>query len=142
MASLHAINRLRSVDYASERISPFLTIHQSALGTRVHVPLRAVDFQTDRVSVLVKERVEGWRHSAYFDIKVIIFMEVISMPAVTILNLSGKTHRALRVLVAHHGRNTEAEIRDIVEATVRPAERVKLGSLLTGHWSRRRASRQ
>jgi antitoxin FitA len=67
----------------------------------------------------------------YFDIKVIIFMELISMPAVTIRNLSDETHRALRVRAAHHGRSTEAEIRDIIEAAVRPPERIKLGSLLT-----------
>ncbi|CAN7680481.1 MULTISPECIES: FitA-like ribbon-helix-helix domain-containing protein [Rhizobium] len=53
------------------------------------------------------------------------------MPAVTIRNLSDETHRALRVRAAHHGRSTEAEIRDIIEAAVRPPERIKLGSLLT-----------
>lgn len=52
------------------------------------------------------------------------------MPAVTIRNLSDETHRALRVRAAHHGRSTEAEIRDILEAAVRPPQRVKLGSLL------------
>ena len=52
------------------------------------------------------------------------------MPAVTIRNLSDETHRALRVRAAHHGRSTEAEIRDIIEAAVRPTERIKLGSLL------------
>ncbi len=52
------------------------------------------------------------------------------MPAVTIRNLSEETHRALRVRAAHHGRSTEAEIRDVLEAAVRAAERVKLGSLL------------
>lgn len=71
------------------------------------------------------------QHLAYFDVKAIISMEVISMPAVTIRNLSDETHRALRVRAAHHGRSTEAEIRDIIEAAVRPPERVKLGSLLT-----------
>jgi antitoxin FitA len=67
----------------------------------------------------------------YFDIKAITYLEVISMPAVTIRNLSDETHRALRVRAAHHGRSTEAEIRDILEAAVRSHERVKLGSLLT-----------
>ena len=52
------------------------------------------------------------------------------MPAVTIRNISEETHRALRVRAAHHGRSTEAEIRDILESAVRPAERVRLGSLL------------
>lgn len=52
------------------------------------------------------------------------------MSAVTIRNLSDETHRALRVRAAQHGRSTEAEIRDILEAAVRPSERIKLGSLL------------
>ncbi len=52
------------------------------------------------------------------------------MPAVTIRNLPEETHRALRVRAARHGRSTEAEIRDILECAVRPAGRVKLGSLL------------
>lgn len=52
------------------------------------------------------------------------------MPAVTIRNLSDETHRALRVRAAHHGRSTEADIRDIIEVAARPPERVKLGSLL------------
>ncbi|MCV9967459.1 plasmid stabilization protein [Pararhizobium sp. BT-229] len=55
---------------------------------------------------------------------------MISTPAVTIRNLSDETHRALRVRAGHHGRSTEAEICDIIEAAVRPPERVKLGSLL------------
>jgi len=52
------------------------------------------------------------------------------MPAVTIRNLSEEAHRALKVRAARHGRSTEAEIRDILEAAVRPAQRVRLGSLL------------
>ncbi|KAB0677975.1 FitA-like ribbon-helix-helix domain-containing protein [Aureimonas leprariae] len=53
------------------------------------------------------------------------------MPAVTIRNLSEEAHRALKVRAAHHGRSTEAEMRDILEATVRPANRVRLGSALS-----------
>lgn len=53
-----------------------------------------------------------------------------SMATVTIRNLPDEVHRALRVRAATHGRSTEAEIRDILETTVRPPERVKLGSLL------------
>lgn len=52
------------------------------------------------------------------------------MPAVTIRNLSDETHRALKVRAAHHGRSTEAEMRDILESAVRPAERLRLGSAL------------
>lgn len=53
------------------------------------------------------------------------------MPAVTIRNLSDATHRALKVRAAGHGRSTEAEIRDILEAAVRPADRVRIGSALS-----------
>lgn len=53
------------------------------------------------------------------------------MPAVTIRNLSDETHRALKVRAAGHGRSTEAEIRDILEAAVRPADRVRIGSALS-----------
>lgn len=52
------------------------------------------------------------------------------MAAVTIRNLSDETHRALKVRAAHHGRCTEAEMREILELAVRPTNRVKLGSLL------------
>ncbi|MGP4693912.1 FitA-like ribbon-helix-helix domain-containing protein, partial [Agrobacterium cavarae] len=47
------------------------------------------------------------------------------MVAVTIRNLSDETHRALRARASYHGRSTEAEIRDILEAAVRPSGRVK-----------------
>ncbi|MCB8839371.1 plasmid stabilization protein [Aurantimonas sp. VKM B-3413] len=53
------------------------------------------------------------------------------MPAVTIRNLSDETHRALKVRAAQHGRSTEAEIREILESAVRPAERLRLGSALS-----------
>jgi antitoxin FitA len=36
----------------------------------------------------------------------------------------------LKTRAAQHGRSTEAEIRNILEAAVRPEGRVKLGSLL------------
>ncbi|MBZ9739772.1 MULTISPECIES: FitA-like ribbon-helix-helix domain-containing protein [unclassified Mesorhizobium] len=52
------------------------------------------------------------------------------MASVTVRNLPDEVHRALRVRAATHGRSTEAEIRDILETTVRPVERLKLGSLL------------
>jgi len=52
------------------------------------------------------------------------------MPAVTIRNLSQETHRALKARAARHGRSTEAEMRDILDAAVLPAERVRLGTAL------------
>jgi antitoxin FitA len=52
------------------------------------------------------------------------------MPAVTIRNLSHETHRALKFRAAKHGRSAEAEMRVILEAAVRPADRVRLGRAL------------
>ncbi|RDJ25293.1 plasmid stability protein [Bosea caraganae] len=53
------------------------------------------------------------------------------MPSVTVRNLSEETHRALKLRAAGHGRSTEAEIRLILDAAVKPERRVKLGSLLS-----------
>ena len=53
------------------------------------------------------------------------------MATVTVRNLPDEVHRALRVRAALHGRGTEAEIRDILESTVRPPERLRLGTALT-----------
>lgn len=52
------------------------------------------------------------------------------MASITVRNLSDETLRALRIRAASHGRSTEAEIRAILDNTVRPDNRVKLGSLL------------
>jgi antitoxin FitA len=53
------------------------------------------------------------------------------MAAVTIRNLSAETHRALKVRAAQHNRSTEAEIRAILEAAVRPEGRQRLGTVLS-----------
>jgi len=53
-----------------------------------------------------------------------------AMPAVVIRNLPEATHRALKQRAKQHGRSTEAEIRAILENTVRPAKRLRLGSAL------------
>jgi len=50
------------------------------------------------------------------------------MPNLTVRNLSEETHRALRMRAARHGRSTEAEVRIILEETVRPPKRLKIGS--------------
>jgi plasmid stability protein len=50
--------------------------------------------------------------------------------ALTIRNIPEEVHRALRVRAARHGRSTEAEVRDILEAAVRPRKRVRIGSEL------------
>jgi len=52
------------------------------------------------------------------------------MASIVIRNLPDEVHRAIRVRAAHHGRSIEAETRDILESTVKPHGRVKLGSLL------------
>lgn len=52
------------------------------------------------------------------------------MATVTVRNLPDEVHRALRVRAATHGRSTEAEIRYILESTVRPPERLRLGTAL------------
>lgn len=52
------------------------------------------------------------------------------MAMLTVRNLPDEVHRALRVRAASHGRSTEAEVREILEAAVKPEGRVKLGSLL------------
>ena len=52
------------------------------------------------------------------------------MATVTVRNLPDEVHRALRVRAALRGRSTEAEIRDILETTVRPPQRLRLGTAL------------
>lgn len=53
------------------------------------------------------------------------------MAAVTIRNLSDEAHRALKARAADSGRSTEAEMRAILEAAVRPEGRLKLGTALS-----------
>jgi antitoxin FitA len=52
------------------------------------------------------------------------------MLAVTVRNLSEKTHRALKLRAAQNGRSTEAEICVILEEAVCPKARIKIGSEL------------
>jgi antitoxin FitA len=52
------------------------------------------------------------------------------MPAVIIRNLPEETHRALKRLAALKGNSTEGEIREILEAAVRPETRLKIGTEL------------
>jgi len=56
--------------------------------------------------------------------------ETVKMAMLTIRNLPAEVHRALRMRAAQHGHSMEAEVREILEATVAPEGRVKLGSLL------------
>lgn len=52
------------------------------------------------------------------------------MPALTIRNLSDDIHRALKARAASHGRSTEAEVRDILAAAVKPEGRKRVGQAL------------
>jgi plasmid stability protein len=53
------------------------------------------------------------------------------MATLTVRNLPDNVHRALRVRAAQHGRSTEAEVRDILEAVVKPEKRLRMGDALT-----------
>ena len=52
------------------------------------------------------------------------------MPTLTIRNLPEEVHRALRLRAVQHGRSAEAEVRAILEATVCPPQRLRLGTAL------------
>lgn len=54
------------------------------------------------------------------------------MAILTVRNVPDDVHRALRVRAAQHGRSTEAEVREILAAVVRPEERVRIGEALAG----------
>jgi len=52
------------------------------------------------------------------------------MPSMTVRNVPDEVHRGLRLRAALHQRSMEAEIREILDAAIRPSGRLKLGSLL------------
>ena len=52
------------------------------------------------------------------------------MAILTVRNVPDDVHRALRVRVAQHGRSTEAEVREILAAVVKPEKRVRVGDAL------------
>ena len=52
------------------------------------------------------------------------------MGILTVRNLPDDVHRALRVRAARHGRSTEAEVREILAAVVKPSSRVRVGEAL------------
>lgn len=52
------------------------------------------------------------------------------MAVLTVRNVPGEVHRALRIRAAMHGRSTEAEIRDILECAVKPEQRIRMGDAL------------
>lgn len=48
----------------------------------------------------------------------------------TVRNLPDEVHRALRARAEQHGRSTEAEVRAILSAAVKPDKRVRMGDAL------------
>jgi plasmid stability protein len=52
------------------------------------------------------------------------------MAMLTVRNLPDEEHRALRVQAALHGHSTEAEVREILAAAVKPEMRIRLGDAL------------
>ncbi|WP_051331935.1 FitA-like ribbon-helix-helix domain-containing protein [Methylocaldum szegediense] len=52
------------------------------------------------------------------------------MAVLTIRSVPEDVHRALRVRAAQHGRSTEAEVREILAAAVKPENRVRVGDAL------------
>ena len=52
------------------------------------------------------------------------------MAVLTVRNVPDDVHRALRVRAAQHGRSTEAEVREILAAVVKPEKRVRVGDAL------------
>ena len=52
------------------------------------------------------------------------------MAVLTVRNLPDEVHRALRARATFHGRSTEAEVRDILAAAVRPESRIRMGDEL------------
>jgi plasmid stability protein len=52
------------------------------------------------------------------------------LPAVAVRRLCPETHRALKLHALGHGRSMEAEIRAILDAAVKPAHEIGIGSAL------------
>ncbi|MES2831178.1 MAG: plasmid stabilization protein [Pseudomonadota bacterium] len=52
------------------------------------------------------------------------------MAILTVRNVPDDVHRALRMRAARHGRSTEAEVREILAAVVKPEKRVRMGEAL------------
>ena len=57
------------------------------------------------------------------------------MSAITIRNLPDDIHSGLKALALSHGRSTEAEVREILAAAVKPEGRVRMGQALGAIWA-------
>jgi plasmid stability protein len=53
-----------------------------------------------------------------------------TMAILTVRNVAGEVHRALRLRAAEHGRSTEAEVRTILENATKPPSTVRMGDAL------------
>ena len=53
-----------------------------------------------------------------------------NMAMMTVRNIPDEVHRSLRARASKHGRSTEAEVRAILEDSVKVEGRIKLGSML------------
>jgi plasmid stability protein len=69
-------------------------------------------------------------HSMSYDEGIECILVRCSMAMLTVRNLPDEVHRALRVRAAQHGHSTEAEVRAILAAAVKPPSRVRLGDAL------------
>lgn len=58
------------------------------------------------------------------------------MKTITVKNLPDEIYRALEVRATRHGHSIEAEVHVILENTVLPAGRIKIGSALAAFGSR------
>ena len=52
------------------------------------------------------------------------------MATLTVRNVPDEVHRALRVRAALHGHSAEAEVRAILESSLKPGGRVRMGDAL------------
>ena len=52
------------------------------------------------------------------------------MPALTVRNLPEDVHRALKALAAKNGNSTEAQVREILAAAVKPKDGQRVGEAL------------
>ncbi len=52
------------------------------------------------------------------------------MPALTVRNIPDDVHRALKARAIDRGRSTEAEVREILAAAVKPEGRLRMGQAL------------
>ncbi|MEM6584551.1 MAG: plasmid stabilization protein [Pseudomonadota bacterium] len=52
------------------------------------------------------------------------------MPAMTVRDIPEDVHRALKARASNRGRSTEAEVREILAAAVKPEGRLRIGQAL------------